>query len=155
LLLFGIDGICWCQVSFQFRPVAVSQETPMSLLYYRQLICGNRLQKVTFQRLPRKLSSNTYHHFSLETQPFHYRHGSWSHTHAKLTEQTRYFTFRLGHACMATEGQLKGRWHVLLRKLKAVLIKLRWYHWHVLCCIICVLNMGMLYPRKSKKLETG
>ena len=44
------------------------------------------------------------------------------YTDATLTEEQRYFNYRLSRVRMMTEGaygQLKGRWHVLLRKCES------------------------------------
>ena len=44
------------------------------------------------------------------------------YTDANLTEEQRYFNYRLSRARMVTEGaygQLKGRWRVLLRKCES------------------------------------
>ncbi|CAB4021662.1 Hypothetical predicted protein [Paramuricea clavata] len=57
-------------------------------------------------------------------------------TDAVLSEKQRYFNYRLSRARMVTEGaygQLKGRWHVLLRKCESSSEKVRI---NVLACMV-------------------
>ena len=58
------------------------------------------------------------------------------YTNAVLSEKQKYFNYRLSSARMVTEGaygQLKGRWHILLRKCESSSEEVR------RCTLACVI----------------